>query len=808
MNKTLFKSIFRNLWRNRITSIINILGLTMGLSSCLFLYVDLKYENTFDTHQPKADRIYRVNITKEYPSGTLRAGNTESMLAKAIKNEFPDLAGVTQITGSNVLLAIDPGTSNERLFEEERAGMFFADSLFLKHFEYDFIAGNPKTALDDPSAIILSRQLAEKYYPAYVGKEIELLGKEIEVFEKYRAKITGVIENPPKNTNFPFKGLASIEIYYKANEWDRDNWFNISQLMTFVILQPNQEPTSISSRFPALIEKYRGNQEGADLIKYSLLNLKELHNTDEWGFYVGNYTSAPAVTIGLVAIGLFILLSACINFINLQTAQSINRAKEVGVRKVLGSSRGQLIFQFLLETAILTTVSFLFALWITEFLLNAWNELLSIVEADLQLDWSVVGIGIILIMLVTLISGIYPAIKLSSFKPVETLKSNSLIKSSKSSIFNLRQVLVVLQFIISQILIISTIVIAYQMSYFLNKDLGFKKGSMLCVVNFEPDENQINQLIQGINSMPEISSFAISSGPPLSNRYNTTFKMVDSENTEAIETVNKFVDHQFIDHYGLELIAGRNFRRDEIDSTLNGFIVNEALANYFQLGDPNNVVGKYIDCYGTKAPIVGVIKNYHHKDLKNKIGPLILFPYQRNMNMTHVKVGNEQIGTALPKLRKLWKEVFPKRAFSYDTIDDILDESYVVEEIMFKSIRLFTIVAILIGCLGLYALVSFMAIQKTKEIGIRKVLGASYLQVLNVFTKKFFILVFVAFAIAAPLSYQLMNLWLSSYPYRITLGWEIFVLSLFITLLLTVLTVGYISLKATRTNPAETLQYE
>jgi len=808
MNKTLFKSIFRNLWRNRVTAAINILGLTMGLSSCLFIYVDFKYESTFDTHQAKADRIYRVNITKEYPSSTLRIGNTETMLAKAIRNEFPDLEGVTQITGSNVLLAINPGSSDERIFEEERAGMFFTDSLFLRNFSYDFIAGNPTTALDDPNAVVLSRQLVEKYYPTYAGREIELLGKEIEFFEKFRAKITGVIENPQKNTNFPFKGLASIEIYYKENSWDRDSWNNISQLMTFVILQPNQTPENITDRFPAMVQKYRGDQAEVDLIKYSLLNLKELHNTDEWGFYIGNYTSSPGISIGLIAIGLFILLSACINFINLQTAQSVTRAKEVGIKKVLGGSRGQLIFQFLIETAILTAISFLFALWVTEFMLNAWNDLLSIVEADLQLDWSVVGVGVFLIVAVTLISGLYPAIKLSSFKPAETLKSKSLVKTGKSSILNLRQVLVVVQFVISQILIIGTIVISYQMSYFLNKDLGFKKENILHIENFEPDNRKTAQLAQGLSSMPEISSFSFSSGPPLSNRYNTTFEIVGSEDSETIKTANKFIDHLFIEHYDLELIAGRNFREDEIDTTMNGFIVNEALVDHFQLENPKDAIGKFVECYGVKAPIIGIVKNYHHKDLKNEIGPLIMFPLHRVMNSTHLKVSNQHIGVVLPRLRKLWKEVFPKRVFKYETIDEYLDEMYIVEEIMFKSIRLFTIVAILIGCLGLYALVSFMAIQKTKEIGIRKVLGASYIQILNVFTKKFFILVFVAFIIAAPLSYKVMELWLSNYPYRITMGWELFTLALLVTLLLTIFTVGYISLKAARTNPAETLQYE
>ena len=806
MNRNLFKSILRNLWRNRVTSAINVLGLTMGLSSCLFLYINFKYENTFDTHQPKADQIYRVNITTEYPSNTIKVGNTESMLAKAIRNEFPELAAVTQITGSNAMVTINPGTDHEKVFEETRASLFFADSLFLKNFDYDFIVGNSRTALDDPSSIVLTLQLVEKYYPTYLGREADLLGKEIELFEKSRARITGVIKTPAKNTNIPLKGLVSIEMYYKENEWDRDNWYNISQLMTFVVLRPNQDPANIESRFPAMVDKYRKKSD-AEMIKYSLLNLKKLHNASEWGMYVGNYTSSPVIMIGLFAIGLFILVSACINFINLQTAQSVTRAKEVGIRKVLGGSRGQLIFQFLVETAMLTSISFLIALWITEFMLNAWNGLLSIVEMDLQLDFSVLLVGIVLIVMVTFVSGIYPAFKLSSFKPSETLK-NKTLAGGKNGGFSLRQVLVTLQFVISQILVIGTIVIAFQMNYFLNKELGFNKENILHVDSFEPDERQIKQIEQGLNAIPEINSYSISSGPPVSERFNTTFKIVGDESGETIKAGNKFIDHRYLDNYQIELIAGRNFRADEINDQIDGFIVNETLVEYFRLENLKDAVGKQIECYGVKAPIVGIIKDYHHRQLNKEIDPLIMMPYQTHMNSVDIKLNSENAGTALPKIRTLWAEVFPSRLFKQESINEYLEEFYIVEEIMFKSIRLFTLIAIVIGCLGLYALVSFMAIQKTKEIAVRKVLGASYIQLLNIFTRRFIALIIVAFVIAAPLAYVAMNAWLENYPYRISIGWEVFALGLFITLLLTTVTVGYISWRTAAANPAETLQYE
>ncbi|MEL7221269.1 MAG: FtsX-like permease family protein, partial [Bacteroidota bacterium] len=348
----------------------------------------------------------------------------------------------------------------------------------------------------------------------------------------------------------------------------------------------------------------------------------------------------------------------------------------------------------------------------------------------------------------------------------------------------------------------------FQMNYFINKELGFDKENFLHVASFEPDVQQVGLIEKGLKSIPEVSSFSISSGPPVSGSYNTTFKIVGDETSEQIKTGNKFIDHRYLDNFKITLVAGRNFREDEIDDKLKGFIVNETLAKLFQLPNHYDAIGKQIECYGVKAPIIGIIKDYHHRQLKQRIDPLIMMPLKRHFNSVDVKVSNINVGTALPKIRTLWKEVFPNRIFKQESIEQYLEEQYIVENIMFKSIRFFTIIAIIIGCLGLYALVSFMAIRKTKEIAVRKVLGASYFQLLNIFTKRFVILITIAFIIAAPFAYMVMNLWLQSYPYRITISWEIFALGLIITILLTAVTVGYISWKTARANPAETLQYE
>ncbi|NQZ76239.1 MAG: ABC transporter permease [Ekhidna sp.] len=808
MIKTLFLSSIRNLWKNRVTSAINILALTLGLSSILFLYVQRRYEGNFDTHQPKADQIYRVNLTQAYPNRTVKTGNSQSMLIKAIRNEYPELESAFQVIGpKGGLVTVNPNTSEEKIFEE-RFNVFYADSVFLKYMDYDFIAGNMRTALDDPNSVVLSKRVANKYFPELEGRELDVIGKQLNYVDSLTVYVTGVVDSPPSNSNFPFQLLFSSEVYYKRNGWDRDNWYNVAQGMTFMVLGKGQDPTQYEERFPELVSKYRTEEE-AEIVSYSLLNLKELHGAPEWGFS-GNYAENEAMKIGFTAVGLFILLSACINFINIQMAQVLTRSKEVGVRKVLGGTKTQLVVQFLVETLILTTVSFFMALWITELALRGWNGLLTIVRMDMQLDVSVIYFGFALITGVSLLSGIYPALKLSSFNPSESLKSGFSALTGKMEGLNVRQVLVITQFIITQILIICTIVIASQMDYFVNKDMGFNKDEMVTIQTYSPSPQQVDLLINEIESMPEVEEFTFSSGPPIdfTSRYNTSFIEVGHEDKGDLETRNKFIDHRYLDIYDIELLAGRNFRREEYNDTIDAFIVNETFARQLEVSTPEEAINKRIRCYGVEARIVGITKDFHVDGLSEEIKPLIMFPLQSRVNRADLRISTQNLQPALAKLREVWLNTFPSRSFQFETLDDYILESYIVENIMMKSIRIFSIVAILIGCLGLYALVSFMSIKRTKEIGIRKVLGATYGQILYIFSRRFFILTLVAFVISAPLAYKAMQLWLSNYAYRVPLDWKVFTLGFVVTVLLTLITVSSISLKTAKTNPADTLQFE
>ena len=778
-------------------------ALTLGLSSLLFLYVQERYENSFDTDQPLVDRIYRVNTTIEYPNRLQKTGTTQSMLAKALRTEYPELEAVIQTFGPGFgLVTINPDTPNERVFEEGRK-MLKADSSFLKYFDYDFIVGNSRTALDDPNSIVLSSKMVEKYYPDFVGKEAGLLGKEIELFESIRVYITGVIKNPPSNSNIPFQILTSSEVYYKQNEWDRDNWGNLSEGLTWVVLKEGQRPEDFEARFPALVNKYR-TKDDAEMTSYSLINLGDAHNDPQWGFS-GNYTNDPTITVAFFALSLFIALSACINFINIQTAQVVTRAKEVGVRKVLGGSRWQLILQFLAETIFLTTISFFLAIWVTEIALNGWNGLLSIVQMNMQIDSSTWLFGAGMILVISLLSGIYPAIKLSAYRPTEALRRGFSALAQKKSGLSLRQVLVVTQFTITQLMIIGTIVVSVQMNYFINKDMGFDKEEMITITTFNPSNSDVDRLAQVMESMPEVMSYTFSSGPPVDGSFSTTFREVGHEDKGDIRVRNKWVDHRFIDNFGIQMVAGRNFRPDEYNDTIDAFIVNETLVKQMDVDSPEEALGKPLRCYGTRAVIVGVTKDFHVDRLNMPIEPMILFPWRAQVNNASLKVASSNLPKVLDRLEDEWLEVFPSRSFQYQTVDEDMKDAYIVEDIMSKSIRVFSLVAIIIGCLGLYGLVSFMSIKRTKEIGIRKVLGASMGQILFSFSNRFFVLTLIAFLLAAPAAYWAMDLWLDNYVYSISLSWEIFALGFLVTTILTVVTIGYISFRSARANPADTL---
>ena len=774
MLRTFFLSILRNLWKNRVTSVINVLALTLGLSSVIFLYVQNKYENSFDIDQPKAERIYRVNTTIDYPNRKMQSGNSQPMLAIAMANEYPELESVVQVIGPrSPLVAIHPGTENEKNFEETNQ-LFYADSAFLRHFDFDFIAGNERTALDDLNAIVLSTSMVEKYYPKFVGKEAGLIGKEIRLFDNYSVYITGIVQDPPSNSNFPFKMLVSSEIYYKNNRWDyRTNWGNVESGMTFIILKEGQNPDSFESRFPQMVEKYRDDEIGK-MTSYSLINLLDIHDDPTWGF-AGNYTSEPALMIGFAAVGLFIVLSACINFINLQTVQVVTRSKEVGIRKVLGGTRIQLIVQFLIETVILSSISFVLAVWLAELAINGWNDMLSIVNMNMTIDTSVWVFGIGLILVISLISGLYPAIKLSSYKPSDALRSGfSALKSKKGGV-SLRQALVVVQFVITQIIVIGTIVVSVQMDYFINKEMGFDKENVVTIRTFDADPKQVTRLTNALTEIPEISSFSFSSGPPMdAGQFNTAFIEVGHEEKGEMRTGNKFVDHRYLSNYNIDLVAGRDFRADEYNDTLDAFIVNEAFVKRLEIDDPQEAIGKQIICYGVRAPIVGITKNFHSAKLDSEIAPMILFPWNIQVQGVDIKVNSSQFSTTMNQLSETWADVFPTRAFQYKTIDDFIEDTYTVENIMLKSVRIFAMIGICIGCLGLYGLVSFMAAKSVKEIGIRKVLGASFGQILYGFSIRFFALTFLAFVLSAPVAYLAMKQWLSNYVYRIPLSWDLF----------------------------------
>jgi ABC-type lipoprotein release transport system permease subunit len=505
-------------------------------------------------------------------------------------------------------------------------------------------------------------------------------------------------------------------------------------------------------------------------------------------------------------IGLFIIVIACINFINLSTAQAIRRAKEVGVRKVLGSTRLQLFWQFINETAILVLLAVALSLVLSFIALPFQNALMDIeLQADFMTDHYLLIFLVVLMAIVIPLAGLYPAMVLSGFKPVTALKGK--ISAAQAGGFSLRRGLVVVQFALSQALIIGMLVIAYQMHYFKNTDLGFKKEAIINVTLFDRDKASLQTFRNQLQQNPDVARVSFSLTPPASNSNNNyDFIRFDSRTEKEGFQVNvKSADHQFMDLYGLQLVAGRNYLPSD---SVREVVINETLMHKMGITDPEQIIGKPLHMWEKSFPIVGVIKDFHPHSLHSEIPPMILAPVPSDYYLASIQLQTKNLQKSISSIETAWNQVFPAQIFEYAFLDDTVARFYRAEEVMATLTNVFAGIAIFISCLGLYGLVSFMAIQKTKEIGIRKVLGASVSQIILLFTKEFARLLLIAFLIAAPIAGYVMQQWLGNYPYGIKLSADIFLWAILITCIIAGITVCYQSVKSAVANPVKSLRNE
>jgi putative ABC transport system permease protein len=810
MFKNYLKIAWRNLSKNKTYSIINIAGLAIGLSCFLLIVLYVTDELNFDRYNTKAGRIYRINSDLSFGGSDMHLPVTSDMMGQLLKKDYPEVEEYTRIYASSGPKLVK---KNNEFINEPRVA--HVDSTFFSVFTLPTIKGDTKTALNEPNTVVLTRSAAMKYFGS-----TDILNKTIETNDNDKTlyKVTAVIEDIPENSHFHFDFMFSMKnVNYQWGQLTSHNFHtylllkkgtdyrafekqHIPKYITDYVLPEAKQYMHINS-----MEEFR---KAGNTLEYTMMPLTKIHLYSDRSFELSPSGNIRYVYI-FSAVALFILIIACINFMNLTTARSANRAREVGIRKVLGTERKELIVQFLFESVLMVVISILIALVIDYFVLPAFNEV-SGKEMSLQSLFSpyILPLLIALPFVVGLIAGSYPAFFLSAFRPIEVLKGK-LRLGSKSG--GLRSVLVVFQFATSVILIISTIVVYRQLNFIQNKKLGFNKDQVLIVDGAYTLDKNLTAFKNDVLQMPGVLSGTVSSYLPVSassRSDNTYSKEAIMDSKSGIDMQTWRIDYDYIKTMGMEMAGGRNFSKD-FGSDSSAIIINETTAKFLDYKDP---VGHQVYTFNDNNKliafnIIGVVKNFNFESLRKDIGPLC-FKLAKSTYSISFKVNAANINKLIPQVQSKWKALAPSIPFSYRFLDDSFTQMYSNEQRVGKIALLFSILAILIACLGLFGLATFIAEQRTKEIGIRKVLGSSVSGVVMLLSKDFIKLVLIAFVIAAPAAWWFMHKWLEDFAYRITIGWWIFLLAGIVALLIALLTVCFQAIKAAVANPVKSLRTE
>lgn len=800
MLRNYLKISLRNLWKRKTSTVINVLGLAIGIASAIIIFLIVRYETSFDQFHEKADRVYRVTTSFHSNDGNTysNAGGARP-LPNALRQDFADdleeVVSVERYSGHR-RIEVDSQT----IFLENT--VVYTDNAYFTLFSFPILIGNRSTILTQPDEVVITRQLSQKLFDA----PEEAIGNVINLNDQHDLRVVGVLADYPNNTGFDFDMLISAATRPYNSEVD-DAWdhFN-SSFQTYVLLSPQVEAHSVASRFPDFVRKYQGEEDAKQGVRgLSLQLLPDIHLEGRYGDFPFRKTERKVLG-GLIILAVLLILLACINFVNLATAVSTQRAKEIGVRKVVGSSRRQVIAYFLGEALFITLLAVGLALGLVELgLLHLRQSYPFLESVSLSIDSGLILFLILLVTSVTILAGFYPAWMLSSFRPVHMFQRTW--SFSRRRHFSVRQVLVVFQFFIAQAFILGVFVVGQQLTFLLEAPLGFNQEAVI-TLNFPDDDSQKQRYFkQSLQNYTGVESLSLSMFTAISQYMSSTNFGYDGKDKDESEEYSwlQAADVDYFDTHQMTFLAGRVYSPSDSGS---GFVVNEAFVREVEAVSPEEVLGKYVAMNSLELPIVGVVADYHVSTFDSKIAPLLITNYSPWYSNLNLKVTMAQADEVIAQLESLWQKSYPDFPFTYRFLDDAVAEFYHEYRRLLLLTRLFSSIAIFISCLGLYGLVVFMAEQRTKEIGIRKVLGASVRQLLSLFSGQFVTLVVIAFCLAAPLAYFLMKRWLQGFVYRIEINGWMFVGCLMISLLLVLLTVGYQSLHAARANPVDSLRNE
>lgn len=802
MIRNYLKHAWRGIVKNRTYSLLNIIGLTAGLSCFTFIALWVSDEVSYDKFNSKYDRIVRLTSIAKTETGISESAVSSAPMAKALRDDYAEVENTVRLDLREEIIT----HRNQQVLQD---GILIADPSFFDVFSYRLTNGNVHTALNEPYSIILTTSTAKKYFGNSnpIGQTLM-----INMFDDdgngAAYKVTGLMADPPKNAHFTFTMIASFKTVESANPdvLTVDGWGDAS-FYTYLLLKKGVDHRKFSDKISQFYGKYIGDRFDVwrNIYFYKLQPLKDIHLYSQLQYEIAATGNATNVYIFSI-IGIFILLLAGINYMNLATAHSVNKAKETGIKKVVGAARNQLIIQYLLEAIVIAFSALILSIIVCSVLQPFFFQVTGKNLSLLTSPWLMIFLAGVTVLL-GILSGIYPAFIISGFKPIVVLKGP--FKSGSRGIL-LRKSLVVSQFVITILLISSIIVIYSQVSYIKSKDLGYNKDPLV-FLRVHGNVEVMNGYAAFKNELlanPAISGATISNSL-LGSLGSGGSETVDEEgNKLQVNTARLRIDTAYLDVYGLKLSAGNNFKKGLLADTLRPVILNESAINKFGWKDPAAAIGKPFRMGDQQGMVIGVVRDFHFSPLQQLIGPLALYPIEERFSRITLKadVSNPSAVTAL--LEKTWKKHFPSSLLDYDFSDNVLEQQYQAEQKFAQLFLYFSILSLVIACLGLYGLIAYTTTQKIKEIGIRKVLGATANGIAIMLSKDFLKLVVLAFFIAAPVAWYVINKWLQNFAYRITISWWMFGAAGIIVLLIALVTVSFRAIKAAIANPVKSLRTE
>ena len=809
MLELLFKSSFRNLLKNKSLTLINVLGLSVGITCSIIIYLIIRYENSFDKYHSQLDNIYHLYTDT---SNGQEKGNNSGVpypLHEAIEAEIPGIKTLAELYSLNNVSIKVPGNNDSNFegetFNNDLAGV---EPSYFEIFDWEWMAGAPTSSFEKKESVVLTEKTALNIFGT-----LDVIGKDLLIDKEYFVTVTGLLKNPAGPSNFEFSVFVPIELIISDTKKSA-HWNSVSSNYQNYILVEGDEK-ELKQKVLELKEQIGGlykdkNKESEAEWKISMQPLSEMHfNTS---MYPNTGTNANAeILMYLLVIALVMILSACINYINLSTAFSVLRSSEIGVRKVLGSSKRLLILQFLTETFMLVSISVIISFCLTElFLMNMnffidWNIQDNLFRNALQNDILIYLFLPVLALIIALLSGIYPAFITSSYNPIHAIKNKINFKGNRG--FSMRRALVLIQFSLCQVFIFGTLVVMEQLEYARTNDLGFDRDH---IVNINLPWKELDKkdiLRNEWNTVNGISKLCYSNQAPITGGWMSTTITFENDSSSEEKSTNLIeAEPGFFDIYQFSFLAGEPFPKSD---TLESIVINQKFLSMMGLSNPYDAVGREV-FYNKDYPltITGVVSDFHLNPFKTEIKPLMIGMRKKYLDVANLKIDPLRQQEILANLESKWKIVYPDEPFKYNFLEDNIYKLYKTEEQTYRMFNLFAGIAIFISCLGLYGLVAFMSLQKKKEIGIRKVLGASITQIIYLFSKEFILLILAALLLAGPLGFYMMNSWLKDYVYRINITWDLFAITLCIAMLIALITVGYQSTKSALRNPAESLKSE